>query len=258
MCTAVAVTVPPDQPNIDFTAQPGFDITGRVVAADGQAKAGVLVTAADRSAYTDANGDYAILDLPAGTYRVVPVLDGFDFVDPYEDVTLGPDAANINFTAVVETHALSGSVQTTSGERLQGVALTATNVNTDEQVEVITGVSGQYVFQALEAGVYDITPTIATHQFLPAVRRIELAAQATEVKFVAVPLYTVSLPAGLSLVALPSSPRTQTSGPPSAPTPRWHGGMSRAGVGHKRHSRRPGAGACRRPRYGQRGRGNQQ
>ena len=205
---AVAVTVPPDQPNIDFTAQPGFDITGRVVDAAGQGKAGVLVTAADRSAYTDANGDYAILDLPAGTYRVVPVLDGFDFVEPYEDVVLGPDAANVNFTAVVETHALSGSVQTTGGERLQGVALRATNVNTNAQVEVVTGVSGQYVFQALEAGVYDITPTIATHQFLPAVRRIELAAQATEVNFVAVPLYTVSLPAGLSMVALPIEPQT--------------------------------------------------
>lgn len=205
---AVAVTVPPDQPNIDFTAQPGFDITGRVVDADGQGKPGVLVAAGDRSEYTDANGDYAVLDLPAGTYRIVPVLEGFDFLDAYEDVTLGPDAVDINFTAVVETHSLSGSIQTTGGDRLEGVTIRATNVDTDEQVEVLSGVSGQYVFQALRAGVYDITPTIATHQFLPAVRRIELVAQATEVNFVAVPLYTVSLPAGLSMVALPIEPQT--------------------------------------------------
>lgn len=202
-----AVTVPPDSTGINFIGQPAYDVSGHIVDAVGAGKPGVLVTAGDKSDVTDANGDYLIMDLPANEYAVVPILDGFDFVPASRNVTLGPSPAlNVDFTAGIATHTLSGVAQTSTGDRMQAVTVMATNMDTLEETQVSTSVSGQYLFAALPQGRYTITPTKTGFEFRPASREIELLEQMSNVNFIGVPLYTVSLPAGLSMVAVPIVP----------------------------------------------------
>ncbi|MFQ5435052.1 MAG: carboxypeptidase regulatory-like domain-containing protein [Anaerolineae bacterium] len=49
---------------------------------------------------TDANGRYQFSTLPAGTYTITPAKTGYTFIPTSRTVTLPPDAANVDFTAV--------------------------------------------------------------------------------------------------------------------------------------------------------------
>lgn len=206
----IAVTVPPDASGISFTAQPGFAITGTVVDEDNQPMQGVQVAAGERTDITDDQGEYALADLPAGTYQVVPSLEGFEFDPALRNVEIGPgvSGAGTDFTASVETHALSGQVETSTGERMKNVNVTAENLDTGETTVEPTGISGQYTFPALPRGRYRVTPTTSGYQFKPTSREIELFAPKSDVNFVGVPLYGVQLPEGINFVSVPIDPET--------------------------------------------------
>ena len=224
--THVAITVPPDAAGIIFRGQPGFDIEGRVVDEVGAGVPGVLMTTGEKSEVTGANGRFYIMDLPADTYRLRPVLDGHDFVPPHRDVEIGPghDGGGQLFTAVPESHALSGLIQTSTGERMAGVRVRARNTDTGDVEEVLTSISGQYRFEALRQGTYEVTPALADYQFKPARQSVDLLTQKTDINFVGVPEYEVSLPAGLSFVAVPISPETtdfRMAFGPNTPVARW-------------------------------------
>ncbi len=204
----IQVTVPGDQSDVNFTGEPGYDIAGRVVDEDGAGKPGVLIGVDGRSQVTDAQGDYRFQDLPAGSYTVVPTLDGFDFNPPERDVELGPAATEVDFEATVEQHVLSGMIQTSSGTPMEQVAVTARNTATGVTVEVETGsdeLAGEYIFQ-LTQGTYEVTPARTGYQFKPLKQTVELMTQKTNVNFLGVPLYEMRLYGGLSLVAVPINP----------------------------------------------------
>ena len=230
--TQVAITVPPDAAGINFRGQPGFDIEGQVVDEAGTGVPGVLITAGEKSEVTGANGRFYIMDLPEGTYRVTPVLEGHDFVPQNRDVEIGPglDGGGQVFMAVPESHSLSGLIQTSTGERMEAVRVRARNTDSGEELEVFTGISGQYVFQALRQGNYDVTPSLAGYQFKPARQNVDLLTQKTDINFVGVPEYQVFLPTGLSFVAVPISPETtdyRVAFGPTTPVARWDGANSR-------------------------------
>jgi hypothetical protein len=89
------VTVP------DFAATPGtplYSISGVVT---GDVKYQVLITlsgAGLATTWTDANGNYTLPNLVAGSYTVTPSLAGYTFSSPLTP-TLGPSISNQNFTA---------------------------------------------------------------------------------------------------------------------------------------------------------------
>ncbi|MFO7946427.1 MAG: carboxypeptidase regulatory-like domain-containing protein [Armatimonadota bacterium] len=203
-----AVTLPPDALGINFTAEPGFDISGTVVDEDGQPVSGARVAAGGTTDITDAQGEYTIIDLPKGSYQVVPSLEGHEFEPTATNVELGPAATGIDFTAKVERHSLSGQITTSTGERLENVTVTAENADTGETVDVQSGPSGQYMFSDLVRGTYTITPQISGYDFKPDSQDVELFAPKSDVNFVGIPLYGVSLAEGLSMVAVPIDPET--------------------------------------------------
>ncbi len=206
----MAVSVPPDQGGINFIGQLGYDIDGQVVDENGVGKSGALISAGGKSQVTGADGTFQLRDLPAGTYNIAPVLEGFDFVPPLADIEIGPGLSPdpLEFMAVVESHSLSGIIQTSTGDRMATVAVTARNADTGASTEVLSSASGLYVFQQLRQGTYEVTPAKSDYQFKPLKQSVELMTQRTDVNFIGVPLYEVVLPAGLSLVAVPISPET--------------------------------------------------
>jgi formylglycine-generating enzyme required for sulfatase activity len=58
----------------------------------------MLVTQTTYTAVTDSNGDYALTDLPSGTYNITPSQSGQTFTPSAHTVTLPPNAANQDFT----------------------------------------------------------------------------------------------------------------------------------------------------------------
>ncbi len=92
-------------------------ITGRILA-DGQPLQGVLLTAAGKYAYTDADGNYALSDLATGATVVTPLLHGHAFTPNPGNITVGTGANPLNFTAAPITQL---SINTTADALENGV-----------------------------------------------------------------------------------------------------------------------------------------
>jgi hypothetical protein len=219
----LSVIVPPDAVAVDFTGRPGFDITGRVLDEAGRPLGGVLIAAGEKSVATRPDGWYRIKDLPAGPYAVTPSLEGLDFEPMSREVTLGPLSTENHFTALAQSHQLSGTIRTDGGQPMRNVAVKARHTESGKTVEVMTGASGMYVFrqsetgEQLRRGTYEITasstaqtlPAQSTgYQFSPAKQTVDLVANRSDVDFVGTALFAVSLPTGLSFVAVPMQPES--------------------------------------------------
>jgi hypothetical protein len=83
-----------------------FRVSGRILAADGSPIEGVRVHnggtgAAYRGAYTDSDGDYTLVNLPAGATTLYAVKYGYALARAGwpNPVTLGPDASGLDWTA---------------------------------------------------------------------------------------------------------------------------------------------------------------
>jgi hypothetical protein len=76
----------------NFTAMPtGYSITGNV-AISGMGLAGVTLTATGgASTVTDSSGNYTFVNMPNGTYALIPSLAGYSF-SPYSQVAVVNDA----------------------------------------------------------------------------------------------------------------------------------------------------------------------
>jgi Tol biopolymer transport system component len=98
------VVVGPDALNQDFTGSPvtaRFSISGQVQDWSGAPLAGVLIQAgAQLTTTTGSDGSYQFTDLAPGAYTLTPSRDGYTFTPAQIQVTLGPDAAGQDFTAV--------------------------------------------------------------------------------------------------------------------------------------------------------------
>ncbi|MFW5868627.1 MAG: MSCRAMM family protein, partial [Armatimonadota bacterium] len=203
-----SVSVPPDADGIDFTSQRGFDIAGAVVTEDGDPLADVTVTDGTHADTTDADGQWELINVPAGTYEIVASLDGWLF-DPVEiAVTVNEetgDSTDNVFTASIETFEISGTIATLEGDRLAGIEVRA--LEDDEVVSTgTTNANGVYQIEGLEPGSYLIRPVDDTYAFDPEDREVELTTDVADIDFAAASLYGMTLPAGLGLVAVPVEP----------------------------------------------------
>ncbi len=143
------------------------------VSVEGAGLAGVTVSLSgegdDRTATTDAGGQYAFAKLRAGDYSVaVSGYDsdaiGFDATSQSVTVALG-ETANVRFDgAYLRTSGVVGQVSV-AGMGIGGVAVTLASADMDSMTDT-TDASGLYSFSALAAGDYTVSITVASEAYV--------------------------------------------------------------------------------------------
>ncbi len=220
------VTLPPDAVATDFTAMPGFDITGSVVTVAGEPLGGVTLTADAKTEVTGQDGLWAFEDVPAGTYTVIPDRSGRVFTPSEMEITVNADVGDSTdneFVAAVKTYGVTGTIRTPGGDRLAGIEVRAV---ADDTV-VSTGTSndnGVYAVEGLTPGSYIIRPVNADYAFDPTERELEVATDIGDIDFIGAALHTVNVPAGLQMMGIPVSPirpDAATVFGPDIPVARW-------------------------------------
>jgi len=96
--TPVTVTPTPTTPT------PSYSIDGYVTGPEGIINpiGGVTIEVSGHgSVSTDSSGHYRMEDLPAGTYTVTPSKEGYRFIPESKEVSLPPDAEQVNFVGVL-------------------------------------------------------------------------------------------------------------------------------------------------------------
>ena len=162
---------------VNFTATvnptPTYIISGTVTLS-GVGMQGITVSLSGlgiESVTTDAGGRYTFSGLANGTYIIVPTQTGESF-DPenISETINGADITGVNFTNTTTTYRISGKV---SGAVRAGVTMTLSGTASGSvsviSESVISDSSGNYSFQNLANGSYNITPTLAGYTFTPPV-----------------------------------------------------------------------------------------
>jgi len=172
-----------DVQNVSFQATRLFNISGSVTE-NGVGLSGVTLTAGALSATTGPDGSYAFKGLPAGTFVISPSRAGYVFGTPARPVTVGPDAAGIDFSAT-QVFTISGKV-TENGTGVAGVTVTAGTQST------ATGPDGTFAFSGLAAGTYPVSVSRAGFVFDTPVRNVTVGPDAQGVSFTGSRSFTLS------------------------------------------------------------------
>ncbi len=137
-------------------------------------------------------GAYAVSNLCAGFYAVVPSRPGYIFQPPTNSILVPPDAGAVNFTAI-QVFGISGKVsQGTNGPGLSGIRLAVSGSAT---TNVTTAADGTFLVYPLQAGSYRVTPTApgCSHFNLPSQSVTLGPTNAAGMNFVLLPdAYTIS------------------------------------------------------------------
>jgi len=158
VCLAAAATI---------HAQADGQIVGAVRDANKKVLPGVTIAVSSpalpektRSTTTDANGQYRISNLPAGTYTVTFRLVGFAS-EKREGVAVESGiTAPVNVTMLVGGGQITGSTRDAAGVLLAGVFVEITSpVLVEKLRSVNTGSNGRYRFTDLPDGTYSVTFT---------------------------------------------------------------------------------------------------
>ena len=175
---------------IDFVGTPDgtlFRISGVIKDADEVPIPEVSVTdGLGQTVMTNENGEYTLIDLPAGDYTITPEKSGYIFEPISQLVTISiTDVSSINFLAK-KVYTISGTILDEANAPVQKVDV-ANNLG---QV-VQTNDMGQYTLNDLSPGVYTITPTKLGYRFTPEMAEVTItSADVTGQDFSAI-LYAV-------------------------------------------------------------------
>lgn len=181
---SLPATVGPSQVGFDFVATVNTYTLAGTITSGGSGLAGVTVTAGNKTATTAGDGTYSVTGLVAGTYTATPALSGYVFTPGSRSVTLGPNRANVDFTAT-PVFTISGTVS------VDGIGLAGVSVTTGSATAT-TAANGTYVLSGVAAGTYTVTPTLANYQFAPSSQPVTVGPSQTGINFAATPLYTIS------------------------------------------------------------------
>jgi len=119
-----------------------WTISGRVTEGT-RGRPGVTLTAGQKTALTDANGNYTFYGLTLGvTKTIVPALAGYVFDPPFANVTVVPGTTNVNFAA----HSMEVAIAITN----QQVQLTFVGMPSGSyQIQAATNLASPTLWQTL-------------------------------------------------------------------------------------------------------------
>ena len=158
---------PPDDPGSGPTLAPPYMLTGRVIAANGAGLSGVtLALSGDQvqAITTDESGSFSFLINTFGNYTLSATRAFFDLTPPIRSFSnLSNNVSNINFSAVRQTHNVSGNIVDNHNNPLAGISVTLSDSNNVAIGTITTNSAGGYVFSNLPAGFdYRLTPAPTT------------------------------------------------------------------------------------------------
>ncbi len=157
-----------DVANINFTATAQTYSLSGAVTFNSSGLAGVQVTAGGSSTTTNNAGGYILSGLSSGIYTVTPTLANYIFTPTSQNIDLtNGNASNVNFSAVLVTHVVSGRVVAAGGAALAGVSLSI-NGST-----LLSDNNGNYRI-ALANGGYTLTASLSGYTFNPASQPINV------------------------------------------------------------------------------------
>jgi thermitase len=139
--------------SLDEVTVPG-SITGSVTDADdGSPIAGATVSDGTRTATTDTSGEYAIADVPAGSYQVTASKEGYHSSSMTVNVLSGSSAvANLSLNEVILPGSITGSVtDADDGSPIAGATVS------DGTRTATTDTSGGYTIADVPPGTYQVT-----------------------------------------------------------------------------------------------------
>ena len=167
-----------DQPRtgIDFIGTPDgtlFSVSGVIKdAADSPVQDVAVTDGSGQTVMTDENGEYTLMDLPAGNYTITPEKSGFVFDPVSQLVTINTShITGINFLAQ-KVYTLSGTILDEANVPVQGV-----NVADDLGQVVQTDELGQYTLIDLLPGMYTVTPSKLGYRFTPESAEVTITSE---------------------------------------------------------------------------------
>jgi len=168
-----------------------YCIHGRV-ALDGEAFAGVNVSAGGRTETTDDRGEYHICGLADDLYTVRPALPGFSFSPESQSVTIdGGDHFGVDFTAFLnsQTFCIGGWVRKADKTGLGNAAVSIGDR------PFSTNSNGWFRGCGFPVGIYTVVPTFPGWAFEPPSRDQEVQGEQDPllISFLAEPLALASL-----------------------------------------------------------------
>src|SRR5882757_5125915 len=161
-----------------------WSISGNISPAAGGSGATVALSgAATASTVADASGNYTFSGLANGSYTVTPSKTGFTFTPLNKAVTVnGANQSGVNFAAVANTWAISGTISPAAGGNGATVALSGAAT-----ASTIADASGNYTFSGLANGSYTVTPSKTGFTFTPLNKAVTVnGANQSGVSFAAV------------------------------------------------------------------------
>jgi carboxypeptidase family protein len=139
---------------LTVSAAPGA-ATGKVTnAASGAAIAGAKVSFGSTSTTTDANGNYTLSNLPAGSDQLTASASGF--LNTVQTVTITSGGiTTANFVLITQTGTISGRITNAStGAGLSGATVSYSGGST------VSDANGNYTLSAVPPGTYTVTATL--------------------------------------------------------------------------------------------------
>ena len=158
-----------DSPNNNFTAVPGYNVTGVVTVgtSTGPGLPGVTLTltgaslAAPVTATSDANGNYSLGGIANGTYTVTAAAVGFVLAPSSIPVTVTSADAPGNSFIATPAYSVSGSVTLASpaGPLMDATVTVTGGPSLVTSVSSTTDAGGNYSVSGLVNGIYNVTPS---------------------------------------------------------------------------------------------------
>ena len=174
------VTVPPDAADVDFTGTLlVYSVSGTVVDETGSPLVGVTISSGDFTTQTDADGRYS-LELPTGVHTLSAEKNGYGFDPATREVTVPPDAADVDFTGTLLVYTVSGTVVDDTGNPLAAVTVSAGNGN-----HTLTNNAGWYAL-TLPAGTYELSAALVGYDFGQTPQMVSVPPDAIGVDFTGV------------------------------------------------------------------------
>ena len=158
---------PADDDGAGPTLAPPYLISGRVTTASGEGLSGVtLALNGDQvqAITTDASGSYSFLINAFGNYTLSTSKQFFNLTPATKTFNnLSNSEASVNFSAVRQTHSVSGTILDNQNNPLGGVSLTLSDSNNVSISTITTNSAGTYIFANLPAGFdYHVAPAATT------------------------------------------------------------------------------------------------